>query len=136
ALVFEWGDLAGYLVPGPDAFKDGQAHLKLYAQTFSLDYGQTFERDTRFAVYPVGCPTGHNFGFLLTNKEEIRIPQGGRIDGPGKYFSVSVDQIAGAEVHAWHIADAQGNRSANLGGDGVMNVDLVLGQGRVAGQAI
>jgi hypothetical protein len=34
------------------------------------------------------------------------------------------------------VEDAKGNRSANLGGAGVANIDLVLGQGRVAGQAI
>jgi hypothetical protein len=39
-------------------------------------------------------------------------------------------------VLAWHVADKQGNRSANLGGPAITNVDLVLGQGRVAGQAI
>ena len=45
-------------------------------------------------------------------------------------------EISGDEVRAWHIADRNGNQSVNLGGPGVTNVDLVLGQGRVAGQAI
>lgn len=136
ALVFEHEGLAGYLVPGPDAFKDGQANLKLYAKAFSLKYGDTYAGDSRFAVYPVGCPTGHNFGFMLTNKEEIRIAQGATIDGPEKYFQVRVDEIANGEVRKWHVLDSKGNASANLGGAGVVNVDLVLGQGRVAGQAI
>jgi hypothetical protein len=136
ALVFEYADIAGFLVPSPGAIKDGQAELKLYAKTFSLNYGDTYAYDARFSVYPIACPTGHNFGFMLTNKEEIRIAPGASIDGPEKYFKVTVDQIDGKEVRGWHISDRDGNRSANLGGAGVMNIDLVLGQGRVAGQAI
>lgn len=136
ALVFEYGDIAGFLVPGPASIKDGQAELKLYSKTFSLNYGDTYANDSRFAVYPVGCPTGHNFGFMLVNKEEIRIAPGASIDGPEKYFKIAVDQIDGKEVRSWHIADRDGNRSGNLGGTGVMNIDLVLGQGRVAGQSI
>jgi hypothetical protein len=136
AIVFEYGDIAGFLVPGADTFKDGAAELKLYAKTFSLNYGDTYAFDPRFAVYPVACPTGHNFGFMLTNKEEIRLAPGASVDGPEKYFTVTVDQIDGAEVRGWHVSDRAGNRSANLGGKGVANVDLVLGQGRVAGQAI
>lgn len=34
------------------------------------------------------------------------------------------------------VQDSKGNRSPNLGGSGITNVDLVLGQGRVTGQAI
>lgn len=136
ALVFEHEGLAGFLVPGADAFKDGHAHLKLYGKAFSLKYGDAYARDSRFAVYPVGCPTGHNFGFMLTNREEIRILPGGVVEGPEKYFSVKVGEVAGGEVRAWHVLDARGNASANLGGTGVTNIDLVLGQGRVAGQAI
>ena len=136
ALVFEYGDIAGFLVPGKSTFQDGQADLKLYGKTSSMRYGETYARDSRFATYPVGCPTGHNFGFMLVNKEEIRIAPGAGIDGPEKYFKIVVDKIAGNEVHNWHVEDQQGNRSVNLGGAGVTNVDLVLGQGRVAGQAI
>jgi hypothetical protein len=47
-----------------------------------------------------------------------------------------VDKAEGGEVLGWHVEDGKGNRSINLGGPGVANVDLVLGQGRVAGQAI
>ncbi len=136
ALVFEYADLAGFLVPGAETFKDGRATLKLYANTSSLKYGDSYAGDARFAVYPVGCPTGHNFGFMLVNKEEIRIAPGGSVDGPEKYFKISVDKIDGGEVREWYIADRDGNRSYNLGGNGVVNIDLVLGQGRVAGQAI
>ncbi len=136
ALVFEYGDIAGFLVPSPAAIKDGQAELKLYGKTFSLKYGDTYAQDARFSVYPIACPSGHNFGFMLTNKEEIRLAPGASVDGPEKYFKVTLDQLDGKEVRGWHISDRDGNRSANLGGTGVMNMDLVLGQGRVAGQAI
>lgn len=135
ALVFEYENLAGILVPMP-GIKDGQAPLKLYSNAFSLRYGDSYARDSRFNVYPVGCPTGHNFGFMLVNKDEIRIAPGSTIDGPEKYFKITVEKIADPDVLAWHIADANGNRSVNLGGPGVKNIDLVLGQGRVAGQAI
>jgi hypothetical protein len=136
ALVFEFGDIAGFLVPTKTAIKDGQAELKLYSKTFSLNYGDTYANDTRFSVYPIACPTGHNFGFMLTNKEEIRLAPGASIEGPEKYFKVTVDSIDGKEVRGWHISDRDGNQSVNLGGTGVVNIDLVLGQGRVAGQAI
>jgi hypothetical protein len=136
ALVFEYGDIAGFLVPGAQTFKDGQANLKLYAKTSNLRYGDTYAGDARFAVYPVACPTGHNFGFMLVNKEEIRIAAGASVDGPEKYFKIVVGKIVGDEVKDWHIEDKEGNQSINLGGAGVSNIDLVLGQGRVAGQAI
>jgi len=136
ALVFEHGDVIGFLSPWPEPFKDGKANLKIYAKAFSLRYGDTYAGDTRFAVYPVGCPTGHNFGFMLTNKEEIRIKPGETVKGPEGYFTIAVERIDGDTVMAWHVADRQGNRSVNLGGPTITNVDLVLGQGRVAGQAI
>lgn len=136
ALVFEHGDVIGFLSPWPEAFKDGKANLKIYGKAFSLRYGDTYAGDTRFAVYPVGCPTGHNFGFMLVNREEIRLKPGASVDGPEGYFKIALDRIEGDKVLAWHIADKQGNRSANLGGPTITNVDLVLGQGRVAGQAI
>lgn len=136
ALMFEHGDIAGFLSPFPEAFKDGKANLRVYAKAFSLNYGTDYDKDKRFSVYPVGCPTGHNFGFMLTNKEEIRLKPGASFNGPEGYFKVAVDGVEGADVTAWHIEDRQGNRSINLGGRGVANVDLVLGQGRVAGQAI
>jgi len=136
ALVFEHGDVIGFLSPWPEPFKDGKANLKIYAKAFSLRYGDTYAGDTRFAVYPVGCPTGHNFGFMLTNKEEIRIKPGETVKGPEGYFTIAVERIDGDTVMAWHVADRQGNRSVNLGGPTITNIDLVLGQGRVAGQAI
>jgi hypothetical protein len=136
ALVFEDGDMVAFLSPWPTAFEGDKANLKVYGKAFSLSYGTDFARDPRFAVYPVGCPTGHNFGFLLVNKSEIRLKPGSSVDGPEGYFKIAVDQVAGDSVAAWHVEDAQGNRSINLGGPQVANVDLVLGQGRVAGQAI
>lgn len=136
ALVFEHGDIAGFLSPFPEAFKDGKANLKIYAQAFSLKYGEDYAADPRFAVYPAGCPTGHNFGFLLVNKEEVRLKPGTSATGPEGYFKIAVDKVEGDNVLAWHVEDKQGNRSVNLGGANVSNVDLVLGQGRVAGQAI
>jgi hypothetical protein len=136
ALVFEHGDVIGFLSPWPEPFRDGKANLKIYAKAFSLRYGGNYAGDKRFTVYPVGCPTGHNFGFMLVNKEEIRLKPGQSVDGPEGYFKVAVDAIDGDKVLAWHVADKQGNRSANLGGPTITNVDLVLGQGRVAGQAI
>lgn len=136
ALVFEHGDVIGFLSPWPEAFKDGKANLKIYAKAQSLRYGEDYAGDKRFAVYPVGCPTGHNFGFMLVNKEEIRLKPGSTVDGPEGYFKVAVDKVEGDKVLAWHVADKQGNRSANLGGPEIANIDLVLGQGRVAGQAI
>jgi len=136
ALTFEYGDLAGFLSPWPEPLKDGKANLKIYAKAFSLNYGADYAKDTRFSVYPVGCPTGHNFGFMLVNKDEIRLKSGGAFNGPEGYFKVVVDNVEGGEVRGWHIEDGKGNRSINLGGPGVANVDLVLGQGRVAGQAI
>src|SRR5690606_8926422 len=57
-------------------------------------------------------------------------------DGPEGYFKIAVDKVEGDKVLAWHVADKQGNRSANLGGPEIANIDLVLGQGRAAGQAI
>jgi hypothetical protein len=136
ALVFEYGDLAGFLVPSKGAVADGEADLRLYAKTFSLRYGDTYERDPRFAVYSVGCPTGHNFGFMLVNKDEIRLAPGKAAEGPEKYFKIVVEKISGSDVAAWYVADPNGARSVNLGGAGVTNIDLMLGQGRVAGQAI
>lgn len=136
ALMFEHGDIAGFLSPWPEPFKDGKANLKIYAKAFSLNYGADYAGDPRFAVYPVGCPTGHNFGFMLVNKEEIRLKSGGSFNGPEGYFKIVVDNAEGGEVRGWHVEDGKGNRSINLGGPGVANVDLVLGQGRVAGQAI
>ncbi|WEF50955.1 hypothetical protein AFIC_002514 [[Pseudomonas] carboxydohydrogena] len=136
ALVFEHGDVAGFLSPWPEPFKDGKANLKIYGKTFSLNYGQDYAADPRFSVYPVGCPTGHNFGFMLVNKDEIRLKPGAAFNGPEGYFKVAVDRIDGDKVTAWHVEDKKGNRSVNLGGAGVTNVDLVLGQGRVTGQAI
>jgi hypothetical protein len=136
ALVFEYDDIAGFLVPWPAPIKDGKANLKLYAKTSSLRYADTFAGDPRFAVYPVGCPSGHNFGFMLVNKDEMRIAPGASIDGPEKYFKIVVTDISGADVRAWHIEDRDGNHSVNLGGSGITNIDLVLGQGRVAGELI
>ena len=136
ALVFEHGDIAGFLSPWPEPFKDGKANLKLYGKTFSLGYGADFAGDPRFAVYPVGCPTGHNFGFMLVNKQEIRLKAGASVDGPQGYFKVVVDRVEGADVLGWHVEDNKGNRSHNLGGAGIANIDLVLGQGRITGQAI
>lgn len=135
-LVFEHGDVIGFLSPWPEPFKDGKANLKIYGKAFSLRYGDSYAGDPRFAVYPVGCPTGHNFGFMLVNKDEIRLKPGASVDGPEGYFKIAVDRIEGNRVLDWHVADKQGNRSANLGGPTITNVDLVLGQGRVAGQAI
>jgi len=136
ALVFEHGDTIGFLSPWPEAFKDGKANLKIYAKAQSLRFGEDYAGDQRFAVYPVGCPTGHNFGFMLVNKEEIRLKPGSSVDGPEGYFKIAVEKVEGDKVLAWHVADKQGNRSVNLGGPEITNVDLVLGQGRVAGQAI
>ncbi len=136
ALIFEFEDIVGFLVPGADMFKDGQANLKIYSKAMSLRYGEAYAPDPRFVVYPVGCPTGHNFGFMLVNREEIRLAPGASINGPENYFKVTVGELNGDEVRTWHIADRDGNRSVNLGGAGVTNIDLVLGQGRVAGQAI
>lgn len=135
-LVFEHGDVIGFLSPWPEPFKDGKANLKIYSKAFSLRYGDSYAGDPRFAVYPVGCPTGHNFGFMLVNKDEIRLKPGASVDGPEGYFKIAVDRIEGDKVLGWHVADKQGNRSVNLGGPTITNVDLVLGQGRVAGQAI
>ncbi|OYW20936.1 MAG: hypothetical protein B7Z52_01550, partial [Burkholderiales bacterium 12-64-5] len=135
ALVFEDGDMVAFLSPFPAAFAGGKANLKVYGQAFSLAYGSDYARDARFAVYPVGCPTGHNFGFMLVNKHEIRIKPGQSVEGPEGYFKVVVDRIENGTVAAWHVADKEGNRSINLGGPEVANIDLVLGQGRVAGQA-
>lgn len=136
ALVFEHGDIAGFLSPWPEPFKDGKANLKLYGKTFSLAYGADYAADNRFAVYPVGCPTGHNFGFMLVNKQEIRLKAGAAVEGPQGYFKVVVDRIEGNDVLGWHVEDSKGNHSHNLGGTGIANIDLVLGQGRIAGQAI
>ncbi|WP_211109711.1 hypothetical protein [Azospirillum oleiclasticum] len=136
ALVFEHGDLAGFLSPWPEAFKDGKAHLKLYSNTVALAYGQPYPFDGRFTAYPVGCPTGHNFGFMLVNAEEIRLAPGAKAEGPEGYFRVAVNRVENGKVLDWHIEDKAGNRSINLGGAAVDTVDLVLGQGRVAGQAI
>lgn len=136
ALVFEHGDIVGFLSPWPEPFKDGKANLKIHGKAYSLAYGSDFAADPRFAVYPVGCPTGHDFGFMLVNKDEIRIKPGALIDGPQGYFRIAVDKLQGDQVLAWHVEDSKGNKSNNLGGAGIGNIDLVLGQGRVAGQAI
>lgn len=136
ALVFESDDVIGFLSPWPEPFKDGKVNLKLYGKAFSLRYGEPYAGDNRFTVYPVGCPTGHNFGFMLVNKDEIRIKPGGSVTGPEGYFKIVVDAVDGAHVRAWHVEDKAGNRSVNLGGPAIANVDLVLGQGRVMGQAI
>ena len=51
-------------------------------------------------TYPIGCPTGHNFGVMWTNKEAMTIPAGGRVMGPENYFAVVVDQTEGNEYGA------------------------------------
>lgn len=136
ALVFEHDGVAGFLSPWPEGFKDGKANLKLYDRTIVFEYGKPYQFDGRFTAYPVGCPTGHNFGFMLVNRDEIRIRPGQKAEGPEGFFRVAVNRIDGDKVADWHIEDKDGNRSINLGGPAVANVDLVLGQGRVAGQAI
>lgn len=136
ALLFEHDTVAGFLVPWPTAFQDGQAQLKIYSDVFSLRYGADYAQDARFVTYPIGCPTGHNFGVMWTNKEAMTIPAGGRVMGPEHYFAVVVDQTKGNEVLGWHLEDRQGNRTVNLGGPGITNIDLVLGQGRITGQSL
>lgn len=136
ALVFEYDDIAGFLVPWPQALQDGKAQLKVYGEAFSIRYGADYPADPRFVTYPIGCPTGHNFGIMWTNKDAISIPAGGSATGPSGYFKILVEQVQGNDVLAWYIADQQGNRSVNLGGSGITNIDLVLGQGRITGQAI
>ena len=44
-------------------------------------------------------------------------------------FAVVVDETQGNEILSWHVEDRQGNRAVNLGGPGISNIDLVLGQG-------
>lgn len=136
ALIFEHEDVVAFLSPWPTGFEEGKARLKVYGGAFSLNYGDPYAGDARYTVYPVGCPTGHNFGYMLVNAEEIRIPAGGFATGPEEYFRIVVSKIENGAVTSWHIEDAEGNRSLDLGGATVTNVDLVLGQGRVAGQAI
>ncbi|GAA4332376.1 hypothetical protein GCM10023144_22230 [Pigmentiphaga soli] len=136
ALVFEDGDMVAFLSPWPAAFDGGKASLKVYGKAFSLRYGQDYAPDPRYASYPVGCPTGHDFGFMLVNKSEVRLKPGESFTGPEGYFKIVVDAIDGDKVTGWHVEDRGGARSINLGGPEVANVDLVLGQGRVAGQAI
>ncbi|WP_250518378.1 hypothetical protein [Caballeronia sp. ATUFL_M1_KS5A] len=136
ALVFEDGDMVVILSPWPHPFDGGKANLKVYGKAFSLRYGQDYAGDPRFAAYPIGCPTGHGFGFMLANKNTIRIKPGSFAIGPEGYFKIAVDKVANGNVLAWHVEDRDGKRSINLGGRNVNNVDLVLGQGRVAGQAI
>jgi hypothetical protein len=136
ALVFEDGDMVAFLSPWPNAFEGGKANLKVYGKAFSLRYGEDFTRDRRYTSYPVGCPTGHDFGFMLVNKNEIRLKPGEFYNGPEGYFRIVVDSISGDMVTGWHVEDRNGVSSINLGGPNVTNVDLVLGQGRVAGQAI
>lgn len=136
ALIFEHGDVVAFLSPWPEPFQDGKASLKVYDGAFSLAFGADYAADPRFAVYPLGCPTGHNFGFMLVNKQEIRIPAGGKAEGPEGYFRITVNGIANGSVTDWHVEDRQGNRSLNLGGAGVGTIDLVLGQGRAAGQSM
>jgi hypothetical protein len=136
ALIFAYADMAGFLVPWPKAVQDGKAQLKIYGDVFSIRYGADYAADTRFAMYPIGCPTGHNFGIMWTNKAAMSIPSGSSVTGPEGYFKVIVEGVQGNEVTAWYIEDQQGNRSVNLGGPGITNIDLVLGQGRITGQAI
>jgi len=136
ALVFEDGDMVAFLSPWPGAFDGDKANLKVYGKAFSLRYGQDYARDPRYTTYPVGCPTGHAFGFMLVNKDEIHLKPGESFNGPEGYFKIVVDTVSGDKVTGWHVEDRKGARSINLGGPDVSNVDLVLGQGRVAGQAI
>lgn len=136
ALILEDGDIIAFLSPWPEAFRDGKANLKVHGGVVALEYGADYAGDTRYSVWPIGCPTGHAFGFMLTNKDEIRLKPGQSVDGPEGYFKVVLGSLDGDAVTAWHIEDKAGNRSANLGGPAAGNVDLVLGQGRVAGQAI
>ncbi|WP_206105473.1 hypothetical protein [Paenibacillus thalictri] len=131
-LLFQYEDVAGFLVPN-NSFRNGEAQLKIYGDAFTFTYGQDYAQDARFSVWPVGCPTGHNFGIMWTNKEAMTIPAGGSVTGPEGYFKIAVDKIQNGQVLAWHVEDNQGNRSVNLGGPDVENVDLVLGQGRVTG---
>ncbi|MEP9365899.1 hypothetical protein [Xanthobacter sp. VNH20] len=136
ALVFEYDGVAGFLSPWPEGFQDGNANLKIYEKAFALEYGKPYPFDPKFTAYPIGCPTGHNFGFMLVNQDEIRIKPGQKADGPEGFFRIAVNRVDGDKVIDWTIEDKDGNRSLNLGGPAVQNVDLVLGQGRVAGQSI
>ncbi|KMT22141.1 hypothetical protein [Clostridium cylindrosporum] len=135
AILFEYKDVAGFIVP-KDSFKDGKVQLKIYGDTFDIKYGEDYKDDKRFSVWPVGCPSGHNFGIMWTNKEPITIPVGESAKGPEGYFKIAVDDIKNGEVLGWHVEDREGNKSINLGGQGITNVDLVLGQGRVTGSDI
>lgn len=135
-LIFEHGETVAFLSPWPTAFEDGKARLKVYAGAHSMEYGAPYAGDDRFTAYPVGCPTGHNFGFMLVNSEEIRLSPGEAYEGPEGYFRVVLDSLDGGTVTGWHVEDREGNRSLDLGGPQVTNMDLVLGQGRIAGQAI
>ncbi|HEY7491773.1 MAG TPA: hypothetical protein VIH59_11785, partial [Candidatus Tectomicrobia bacterium] len=103
---------------------------------FSIRYGADYAADRRFATYPIGCPTGHNFGIMWTNQAALTLSPGGSVTGPEGYFKIVVERLQGNEVATWYIEDQQGNRSVNLGGPGVTNIDVVLGQGRITGQAI
>jgi hypothetical protein len=73
---------------------------------------------------------------MWTNKDAISIPSGGSVTGPEGYFTIIVERVQENEVTSWYVEDQQGNRSVNLGGPGITNIDLVLGQGRITGQAI
>jgi hypothetical protein len=71
--LFEQDTIAGFLVPWPTSIQDGQAQLKIYSDVFSLRYGADRAQAPRFVTYPISCPTGHNFGVMWTNKENMTI---------------------------------------------------------------
>ncbi|MGE3536794.1 MAG: hypothetical protein AB7N91_05055 [Candidatus Tectimicrobiota bacterium] len=116
--------------------QDGQAQLKIYSEVFRLRYGADYAPDPRFLTYPIGCSTGHNFGIVWTNREPMTLPAGGRATGPEPYFTLLVETIKGQEILGWHVEDRPGHRTVNLGGPGIKNIALVLGQRRMTGQSL
>ena len=50
--------------------------------------------------------------------------------GPEGYFKIVMDEWKDGRVAAWHVEDAQGNKSVVFRNDQAENIDLLLGKGR------
>lgn len=132
-LIFEYEDIAGFLSPWPEPFKEGKANLKIYSGAFRFNYGEDYPFDNRYTVYPIGCATGHGFGTMIVNKEPIVLTKENNVyNGPEGYFKIVIDDVQGDKVLAWHLEDKNGAKSVTLGGPDKINIDLLVGKGRVA----
>ncbi len=119
------------LIPWPEVVKDGAVQIAVYTDVMNLESGQDWPDDADFAFYPMACPIGHYFGAAIVNKKAIILSEENNIaSGPGGYFQVVIDEWKDGMASAFHVADAQGNKSVVFHNPEAENIDLLVGKGR------